>query len=217
MSTATAVVARDNSFLWRRLHSLSGVFPIGVFLAEHLFSNSFALRGPEAFGKYVAFLTGLPFLLAIETALIFVPILFHGFYGLYIWRRGEPNVMDYPYAGNWMYFLQRVTGIIAFVYIGYHVWEQRFAGIHLQAEPMRAYEKVAMSVANPLVAAFYTVGIIAACFHLAYGLWLFGCKWGITVGPKAQKASAFVCGVVGVSLCSMGLITLANYLMKPQG
>jgi len=37
------------SFLWRKLHSLSGIVPIGAFFIEHLFSNSDALKGPVAY------------------------------------------------------------------------------------------------------------------------------------------------------------------------
>ncbi len=32
-------------FLIRKLHSLAGVIPLGVFLLEHLFLNSYAWRG----------------------------------------------------------------------------------------------------------------------------------------------------------------------------
>ena len=40
---------QGNSFLWRRLHSLSGIFPIGFFLLEHFFSNAFATNGGAAY------------------------------------------------------------------------------------------------------------------------------------------------------------------------
>ena len=47
-------------FYLRRLHSLSGIFPMGVFLLEHFFGNAFATRGPEAYNRYVEFLLGMP-------------------------------------------------------------------------------------------------------------------------------------------------------------
>jgi hypothetical protein len=37
---------------------------------------------------------------------------------------------------------------------------------------------------NPALLAFYVVGLIAACWHFAYGIWLFAAKWGITSGEK---------------------------------
>jgi succinate dehydrogenase/fumarate reductase cytochrome b subunit len=48
-TTADAVrtdAGADHSFLWRRLHSLSGVLPLGAFLCYHVFENLSALRGP---------------------------------------------------------------------------------------------------------------------------------------------------------------------------
>ena len=42
-----------NSFLLRRLHSLTGIVPIGAFLLEHFISNYEAFKGPEAYGAQV--------------------------------------------------------------------------------------------------------------------------------------------------------------------
>ena len=131
MSTAAAAVPQDHSFFWRRLHSLSGIFPVGFFLLEHLFSNAFALRGAEAYNNQVKFLTSLPALLVVETLFIYLPIAFHGLYGVWIWWRGDGNLTRYPWTGNRLYTLQRWTGLIALVYMGFHVWEQRFAGVHI--------------------------------------------------------------------------------------
>ena len=215
MSTATAAVPQDHSFLWRRLHSLSGIVPIGAFLIQHIYGQVLALKGPKAYNDHTEFLVSIPFLIAVETALIFGPIAFHGFYGLWIWWRGTSNVADYPYAGNWLYFLQRITGIIAFVYIGYHLWEMRFTGVHLVSQPDQAYAKVAQAVANPWIAAFYAVGMVAACFHFAYGVWLFCCKWGVTVGPRSQKVSGLLCSALGVVLCYAGLASLVHFMRHP--
>src|SRR6201996_7538164 len=124
-----------HSFLLRKLHSLSGIVPIGAFLVEHLVSNFEALKGPAAYAAQVKFLNGLPFVRVLEWCFIFIPILYHALYGVYIWLRGKSNVVYYPWAGNWMYVAQRWTGLIAFVYIGYHVATQRFMGTSLPENP----------------------------------------------------------------------------------
>ncbi len=211
VATTTAALPRDHSFLWRRLHSLSGIFPVGFFLLEHLFSNAFALRGPEAYNSQVKFLVGLPMLLGFEVFFIYIPILYHALFGIYIWLRGEPNVLSHSYLGNWLYTLQRVTGLIVFAYILFHTWEQRFSGVHLPDHPEEAFGKVQMSLANPWVLWFYAVGLITACFHFTYGLWLFGCKWGITPGPRAQRASAWLCTALGLALAGVGVMTLRAF------
>ena len=99
------------SFLLRRLHSLSGIVPIGAFLIEHFISNSEAAKGVQAYNDQVKFLTSLPFVHVLEWVFIFLPLLFHGLYGLYIWYRGDSNVGEYPWTGNWLYTSQRWTGI----------------------------------------------------------------------------------------------------------
>jgi succinate dehydrogenase / fumarate reductase cytochrome b subunit len=88
---------KGNSFLLRRLHSLSGIVPIGAFLLEHFVSNFEAFHGPEAYGRQVAFLNSLPFVLAMEIVFIWIPILYHGVYGIYIWVRGDSNLRAYPW------------------------------------------------------------------------------------------------------------------------
>ncbi len=212
MSAATAAVPSDHSFFWRRLHSLTGIFPVGFFLIEHLFSNAFALRGAEAYNNQVKFLVGMPLVLGMEIVFIYVPILYHSFYGVYVWWRGESNVLTYGWLGNWMYTAQRITGLITLAYILFHTWEQRFTGVSLTAHPEQAFQKVAQSLADPLVFWFYVVGIVGSCFHFAYGLWLFGCKWGITPGPNAQRVSAYLCAALGVGLAGVGLMTLRVFV-----
>src|SRR5277367_3889929 len=110
-----------HSYLWRKLHSLSGIIPIGAFLVEHIISNFEALHGPLAYAQQVKFLNGLPLVRLLEWAFIFIPLAFHAGYGVFIAFRGRVNVNVYPWAGNWMYVSQRVTGLIAFAYILQHV------------------------------------------------------------------------------------------------
>ena len=55
-----------HSFLLRRLHSLSGIVPVGLFLIEHFISNAFATRGPGAYAKQVELLSGFPFVFYLE-------------------------------------------------------------------------------------------------------------------------------------------------------
>ena len=126
---------RGYSFLLRRLHSLSGIIPIGAFLVEHFVSNAFATKGPAAYGKQVEFLSSFPFVIGLELFGIWIPILYHALYGFYIWYRGDSNVAEYPWSGNWMYTAQRWTGGIAFVYIVWHTWHLRFSGVHILSHP----------------------------------------------------------------------------------
>jgi succinate dehydrogenase / fumarate reductase cytochrome b subunit len=197
-----------SSFFWRKLHSLLGVIPIGAFLLEHLLSNFEALKGPIAYGEQVKFLNGLPLVRVLEWVFIFLPILYHGLYGVYIWLRGKSNIVYYPWSGNWMYTAQRYTGLIAFAYIAQHVIRQRFLGTQLPEQPFAAFHKVQVELSNPWMLAVYIVAMIAICWHFSYGVWLFAAKWGITPGVTARKRFGYVCAALGVLLAAMGLASI---------
>lgn len=204
-------------FLLRRLHSLSGIFPIGAFLVEHFFSNAFAVNGANAYNENVRFLTGLPFVFFLELFFIWLPLAYHAGYGFYIWWRGESNVGPaYPWVGNWMYTLQRWTGAIAFFYLGWHVWSMRFSGVHIITNSAAAYWKVQNEFHNPWAVAFYFVGIVAASWHFAYGIWLFAAKWGIFVGDQARRRFGVVCLLIAVVFITVGTATMVAFLSSPQ-
>ena len=203
---------QGHSFLLRKLHSLSGIVPIGAFLIEHLVSNFEALKGPAAYAAQVKFLNGLPFVRVLEWVFIFLPLAYHALYGVYIWQRGKSNVVYYPWAGNWMYAAQRWTGGIALIYIVQHVWRQRFAGVSLPEHPGAAFHKVQVELMHPWMLAFYIVAMIATCWHFAYGVWLFAAKWGITPGDRARRNFGYICGAAGVLLAAIGLASMYAFV-----
>ena len=207
-----------NSFLWRRLHSLTGIVPIGAFLVEHFISNAMATNGPQAYGDQVKFLTGLPFTFALELVFIYIPLAYHALYGIYIWYRGEGNVTEYPWTGNWLYTSQRWTGIIALIYMGYHIYTMRFSGVHLfHGGYVYAFGKVNSELMNPWIVAFYAVGIIAASWHFAYGIWLFAAKWGITVGQQARRKFGYVCVAIALAFMLVGGLSLKAFVSPDSG
>jgi succinate dehydrogenase / fumarate reductase cytochrome b subunit len=203
------------SFLLRRLLSLSGIVPVGLFLIEHFISNAFATRGPSAYTKQVELLSSFPFVVGLELFGIWLPILYHALYGFYIWYRGEGNVGAYPWTGNWMYTAQRWTGAIAFFYMVWHTWTMRFSGIHLLTHPGAAFGKVQTEFQSPWAVAFYAVGILCASWHFAYGLWLFAAKWGITTGDHARRKFGYVCVVIALLFIGVGAATMYSFLNTP--
>ena len=205
------------SFFLRRLHSLTGIIPVGAFLFEHiLVSNATAISGPAAYARQVSFLANLPLVFFLELFGIWLPIAYHGIYGFYIWYRGDGNVGEYPWTGNWMYTLQRWTGGIAFVYIVWHVTTMRFMGSDLHMDPSLSFGKVQHEVLQAPLFLFYVVGLIAASWHFAYGIWLFCAKWGIVSGAKAQKRFLVLCLAFFFVLSGAGLASLASFRSLPQ-
>jgi len=146
---------------------------------------------------------------------IWLPILYHALYGFYIWFRGESNVSDYPWTGNWMFTLQRWTGAIAFFYIVWHTWHLRFSGVHILSHPDAAFGKVQLEFQHAWAIAFYALGIFAASWHFAYGLWLFAAKWGITTGDAARRKFGYVCFAIGLLFMTVGALTMISFLRTP--
>ncbi len=207
---------QGSSFVLRRLHSLTGIIPIGAFLIEHFISNSESMNGVQAYNDQVKFLTSLPFVHVLEWVFIFIPLMYHGLYGLWIWYRGDSNVGDYPWTGNWLYTSQRWTGLIALIYITYHVIDMRFTGVHLMGGGYEyAFSKVWYTFKEPFRISFYVVGIIAASWHFSYGVWLFAAKWGLTVGEQARRKFGYVCLALCIALVGMGLYSIAGFVRVP--
>ena len=195
---------------------MSGIIPIGLFLIEHFVSNAFATKGTEAYRQQVAFLSGFPFVFYLELFGIWLPILYHSLYGFYIWYRGDSNLVEYPWAGNWMYAAQRWTGGIAFFYIVWHTYTMRFSGTHILSHPELAFGKVQNELFVVWSFLFYVVGIVCASWHFAYGLWLFAAKWGIAQGPVARRRWGYVCFAIAIGFITVGLATLTAFRSIPQ-
>ncbi|AKS39140.1 succinate dehydrogenase [Anoxybacillus gonensis] len=202
-------MAQNREFFYRRLHSLLGVIPVGLFLTQHLVVNHFATRGADAFNKAAAFMEQLPFRYFLEIFIIFLPLLFHAIYGLYIAFTAQNNVSRYGYFRNWMFMLQRLTGIITLIFVVWHVWETRVQAA-FGAEVN--YDMMANIVANPFMLAFYIVGIVSAVFHFANGLWSFFVSWGITVTPRSQQISTYVTMGIFVALSIVGIRAILAFV-----
>ena len=208
MSTQSRPV--DRNFFLRKLHSLSGVVPVGVYVLFHLYANSFSHLGPTAYNGVVNTLRSTPYLLWIELFFILLPIAFHGLYGFYITAQATNNLSRYSYTRNWFFYLQRWSGAIAFVFILYHVFTLRFGEYVGMAEP--SFETMTAYLSNAWIFAFYIVGVVSTVFHLANGLWLFGVNWGILVSPRAQRVAAQVMGVFFVLVSALGVNALLPFV-----
>lgn len=223
--TATSATLLDrNHFLLRRLHSLSGIIPVGAFLIEHLLTNSGSWYGPARYNRDVKWIQDLPFLSVMEWAFIFLPLAFHAGYGFYIAISSQPNVRHYPYLNNRRYSLQRVTAYITLAFVIFHLLHYRFA--HLFGGPSFADAGDWYAVTRDgllhwrfvpgwLMVSFYAVGLTAAVYHFANGLWTFSISWGILGGPESQRWFQYVCLLIGIAICFWGYLSLYGFLMTP--
>ncbi len=191
------------SFVLRRLHSLSGIVPVGAFLFEHiLISNSTAigLNGPTAYARQVSFLANLPLVFFLELFGIWLPIAFHALYGFYIWYRGDGNTV--------VLSVERQLDVYGAALDGRHRLRLHpLAHVHHAVHRRRSarqshgviWQGAARSVHTGLFL-FYVVGLIAASWHFAYGIWLFCGEVGHRF--RGQSAEATTGRLPGALLCA---------------
>ena len=238
--TGTDASRQPLHLLIRRLHSLTGIVPIGVFLIFHLTTNASVVwgaangraagagleRGIETFQHEVSWINNMPGLLLIEITL-WLSIGFHSILGVVYALGGKPNVAAYTYKDNWRYTLQRLTGYVGIFFIFYHVatlrwgwswlvpggaeWSHEFAASTLAAALRGSSE--GFTAAGLAVSVGYFIGITSLVFHFANGLWTAAITWGLTVSVGAQKRWGMVCAGLGVGLMGAAWMALIGFLI----
>ena len=203
------------SFLLRRLHSLSGVLPVGVFLIVHLWTNASVLGGREPFDHAVDDIQKLPALPLVEVVGVLLPLAFHAIFGVYLATQGRPNAGRYGHGRNWAYVFQRITGGVAFLFVLAHLWELRVQKWLFGMSHHAFYDTLVSHLSElrlglPLVAILYLVGIAASVFHLANGLATFTTTWGIVTSRAAQRRVAIAFAIFGSGLFLLGASTVVS-------
>ncbi len=216
-----------HDFLVRRLHSLSGIVPVGAYMVVHLLTNSSILNSVGMFQANVNMIHNLgPVLPLVEWLFIFSPLIFHAVIGVWIATTGKSNMGQYRLAGNRRYVWQRWTGMVALVFIFVHVfhlhgWFHNEFWIKNVAEPLgmaqfrpyNAASTLAFALQGVLWPIFYAVGVIACVYHLANGIWTSGITWGLWISPASQRRATVACTVFGVLLGIVGLSALTGFKM----
>ncbi len=224
-----------NHLLLRRLHSLSGIVPIGAFVCVHLLTNSSIVWGQwtnddpthggvAEFLHDVHFIHNLPFLYLIELFGLWLPIAFHAGLGIVYALSGKTNVTAYGYQNNVRYTLQRLTGYLGVIFIFLHITSLRWGWTYGGLLPTFVADAAASSTAEHfqgetgmhafVVTAFYLVAVSGLAFHFANGLWTAAITWGLTVTVQAQRRWGYLCTALGAFLIlltfvgAIGFVTL---------
>jgi succinate dehydrogenase / fumarate reductase cytochrome b subunit len=212
----------SRTFVLRKLHQLSGIVPLGLYLLEHFYTNSKALDGAAHFNDAVKDLQAIPYILFVEIGGIFIPLIYHAVYGLVITIEARPNNLNYPYPRNWFYLIQRITGVILFLFIAFHVLNFRFGmipnlnTISVAHRPDLAFDIVSREFRIVPIFIVYLIGITATVWHFANGIWLFAVDWGIAIGERAQRLTGYACIAFGAVLLAVG-INAAIAFIRPGG
>jgi succinate dehydrogenase / fumarate reductase, cytochrome b subunit len=203
---------KGNSYLSRKIHSLLGVIPLGLFIIEHMLTNYAAFEGgAQGFKDSIKTLNDLPLVFFLELFGIWLPLLFHGVYGLYVAYQSNLNTGRFQYGRNWAFTLQRISGVITFIFIFWHLYQTRFQVLIGKVKHEELGGLMHEISTNGFYFVLYIIGVIAATFHFSNGMWAFLVSWGITIGPRAQKISSFIWMGVFVIVAALFLLSLVAF------
>ncbi|MCU7875392.1 MAG: succinate dehydrogenase [Candidatus Thiodiazotropha sp. (ex Lucinoma borealis)] len=203
----------NSHFILRRLHSLFGLLPMGGFLIFHLWENSQSRYGQLHYNEHVVgWLQGLNYLLLLEIFIIALPLLFHAGYGLVIVRGSQSNWRLYPWLHNRFYWLQRLSGIAILLFLMFHVGWTRIWGLWEPAIKIDLFSHMQNLLSDPLFFILYLTGLLLSVFHLCNGLWSMAISWGITTSIEAQRYWFYLCTMLAVILCAMGLHGMLGFV-----
>lgn len=194
-------------------------------MVVHLVANASILNGVESFQNIVYQIHSLgQALVVVEWVFIFLPILFHALLGFVFIYYARNNLSQYPYRSNYRYVLQRITGIIAFIFIFVHVmhlnglihaeWFRESIADAIgiaQFRPYNAASTAGQALQSPVTVLFYLVGLLACVYHFANGIWTMGITWGVWVTPPAQNLASRICLGLGVLVGIIGVAALFGF------
>lgn len=162
-------------FWLRKLHSLTGAVFLGYFLSVHV----------VGVGGYKT--------LFARVAFFYLPLAFHGLYGLFVIYESQPNNINYPYWRNWVFLFQRITGFVLIPFIFLHLAD------------MKGWSDLSsLGWYKPI----WYAGMLAAVFHFVNGFFGAMIEWGITVGPHSQRVMVILCFLGFLVLGALGVHTL---------
>ena len=221
MTVATAhdltlpLIGGRHHFLLRRLHSLTGIV-FGGYLVVHLIVNATLAQGGRVYQIQVNKIHDLPFVWAVEWLFIFLPIIYHTVYGVWITFTAQWNLDRYPYEKNAFYVLQRISAIILIFFIAFHIFAMRgLLGGTLSFNPEHATRTVVAHMnAHWWVYPVYVIGIVASCYHLSNGFWTAAITWGLTISAGAQRRWGWVCAVLFVFTLTCGLLAFGASIAR---
>ena len=201
----------------------------GGYLFIHLGVNATLAEGVRHDGRVsefqmlVNYIHSTPFLPLVEWSFIFLPLLYHTIYGFWIISSGQPNVGKYGYTRNWLYILQRISGLVIVLFALFHIltmkgWLPGEFASALEFKPLEATDSTVRHLYSAwwIWAVTYPIGILASAFHTVNGFYAAAITWGLTISATAQKRWGVLCVLLFFGLFSAGMTALVAGVAAAQ-
>ncbi|MFN2387224.1 MAG: succinate dehydrogenase [Thermoanaerobaculia bacterium] len=206
MSQAPAPPLSFRPFWLRRLFSLVGVAPLGVYLVWHLYNNAFALQGAAAFDARLAEVIRAPFYQPLVWLGVYLPFLFQALYGLKVTVTSSPSVRMTPTLRNWKYVLQRASAIGVLLFVPAHVYKTKVSPWLTGTE--MSFARMHEGMLEPVTLAVYVLGMLGVCFHLANGAVARGDHLGLFVGRRGHPRGEWLWILFGIVLLAVSYVII---------
>ncbi|MCI5121206.1 MAG: succinate dehydrogenase [Candidatus Electrothrix sp. AUS4] len=182
-------------------------FLLGVFLLMHAAGNSFIFQGKAAFNAYAERLHSLGPLVPTVELLLFIIFLTHIIFGLTLFlanreATGSRYAVKHSAGGKtWGSRTMPWTGFALLAFLLLHLCNVRFIE---EGAPLG--DVVGQTLANPLYALFYFVGITALTLHVSHGFWSLLQTWGL-YHPRYNRLTRLgawaLAALIGLVFCSV--------------
>ena len=178
----------DSYFLTRRIHSLTGLVPVGLFLVYHLYLQLYLHSGAEVYNDVINGFYDSPLAIWSLVIVVYIPLFFHAFFGIRLIFESKVQP-SYTYFSHLLYWLQRISGVGVLLFTIAHVWNAQL-GPWVAGTWGTHFEHLSSGFADPdsglITKAVYLLGTVGAVFHFSNGINTFCMTWGIALTPKSQ-------------------------------
>jgi succinate dehydrogenase / fumarate reductase, cytochrome b subunit len=198
---------------WAHIQALAGIFPLAGFLFVHLLIQSSALVGWQPHRELSSVLDSVPLALGFEIVCIYVPLFVHVALGF--GRIMKPGLVPPSEAGKGKRALQLSSAGLLLAFLLFHGWQFRWRLWTGQIDRADMFPELCASLSStafggvPIVAAGYLLGMAAAAFHAAHGVYQACRAWNM-VSPERQPALGRLCVAAGLGLFLLGALIIID-------
>ena len=197
--------------------AVTGIIGI-LFVIGHMSGNLLMFSGPEAIHKYAELLrTSMPLLWAVRITLI-VSVVLHIMAAVQLTRRAQAArpqayAMRRPQVTTFAARTIRIGGLIIVLFIIYHIMHMTLGWVHPSFVHLDPYHNLSVGLANPIVAGFYLLAVIALGYHLYHGTWSAFRTLGVSpssVHPLKRRIALVVAVIVAAGFAVIPIATQAG-------
>jgi succinate dehydrogenase / fumarate reductase, cytochrome b subunit len=197
--------------------AVTGIIGI-LFVLGHMSGNFLMFKGQGAMHDYALLLrTSMPLLWVIRLGLLAAVVL-HAVaaYQLTMMSRAarpQGYAVRTPQVTTVAARTIRWGGVLLLVFIVFHILHMTLGTVHPQFTHLDPYNNVRIGLANPAIAAFYILAMLALGLHLYHGGWAVVRTLGVarpSTQPLKRKLALVIAIVVAGGFIAIPLATLAG-------